>query len=265
MDDRYTDLPESITERENVMGPFNMKKTRVFSHVTAILLLLTIMVFSLTVFWIPQKVQAASKKTESVSLSEEKKIENFLDKYTSMYFEQCRATLLSEKNPQVFYLNKTRKTDMAIMALDPYSSLKNVEVAYSDSLWHKYNPYNGLWTFSKGVKNKITKSGKKLFGKSFELVFAQDNPHNDMNDRNFYIFPLSSDKKYIVNNDVDWGACNVEHKYLSAEKKSGVYIVKVKYSCVEEDESGKNTDSTIFTVKLKKKGSSYIITDIKCS
>ncbi|MCI7129936.1 MAG: hypothetical protein MSA09_05155 [Lachnospiraceae bacterium] len=247
------------------MDYFKILKTCVSHRVIVMLVALSVMVVSCMELWSPQKVQAASNRTEAVSQSEEKKIEKFLDKYTSEYFDQCRVTLLLKKDQQVFQLNKKRKTDMAIMALNPFSSLKNAEAEYTDQLWQKYNPYRGLWTYSKGIKNKIMQSGKKLFGNSFELVFTQDNPRNDADDRYDYFFPLSSDKKYIVNNIVDWGDCDVRHEYMSVKKKNGIYVVKAKYTYVAPTESEEYKESTIFTVKLKKNGSSYIIADIKCS
>ncbi|MDD7642728.1 MAG: hypothetical protein PUK75_09695 [bacterium] len=230
--------------------------------ILTVVLMLTIL-GSITVYS-THEAQAATNKAEAVSSSEQKKIEKFLDKYTSEYFDQCRATILFRKG-QVFQLNKKRKTDMAIMALNPDSSFIKLEKSYSDQLWKKYNPYRGLWIYSKGMKTKIMKSGKKLFGSSFELEFTHDTPYSELADRYYYFFPLSYDNKYLVNNIVDWGDCDVKHEYMSVKKKNGLYVVKAKYTYVEPVETEKYKESTNITVKLKKNGNSYIISDIKCS
>lgn len=230
--------------------------------IVTVVLMLTF--FSGIMVYPTHEAQAASNKAEAVSTSEQKKIEKFLDKYTSEYFDQCRVTILFKKG-QVFQLNKKRKTDMAIMALNPYSSFIKSDKSDSDQLWKKYNPYRGLWTYSKGVKNKIMQSGKKLFGNSFELEFTHDKPYSETADRYDYFFPLSNDNKYLINNIVDWGDCDVKHEYMSVIKKNGLYVVKAKYTYVEPLETEKYKESTIITIKLKKNGNSYIITDVKCS
>lgn len=252
------------------MGHFMLRKTCAYSRVLSMFVSLTVMGILFIGFCIPEKVQAASNKTEEVSASEEKKIEKFLDNYISRYLNQCCASLTEndsvlEMNPEYFEFNKKRKTDMAIMASDPYSSFEYVQVAYMDPLWQKHRPYGGLWVCSKSAKNMIRETGKKLFGNSFKLVFAQNNTNAYAHDHYFYFFPISTDKKYIVNNDTDWGDWEVKHKYLSVNKKNGTYLVKAKYTYGYWYEPAKEIHSNVFTIKLKKKGSSYIITDIKCS
>lgn len=240
------------------------------SRLVLILTAISVMVTTLTAMHVPENVQAASNKVEIISASEKKKIEKYLDKNIAGYLTQCCASLVAndsslEMNPKYFEFNKMRKTDMAILASNPFASFETVQVSYQDSLWQKHRPYSGLWIYSKSSINKIKETGKRLFGNSFELVFAKNNPDVYAYDHYFYFFPLSSDKKYIVNNYTDWGVWEAEHNYLSVRKKNGIYLVKAKYTYGYWDEPMKELYSNIFTIKLKKKNSSYIITDIKCS
>lgn len=248
------------------MEHFKRKKV-LPSRVISMLVVLTIILTSLNVMYILDKVEAASKKEVVVHSGEKKKIETFLDKYISEYLNQCCASLTYENslkmNPNYFKFDKKRKTDMAIKALNPYSSFESVQVTYEDKLWKKHKPYGGLWIYSARTKKQIKKTGKKIFGDSFELSFAQNNP--DAYEHYFYFFPISRDKKYIVDNYTDWGDWEVEHEYLSVKKKNATYLVKSKYTYGYWDEPMRELYSNIFTIELKKKGSSYIVTDIKCS
>ena len=251
------------------MEHFKSKKKSFPSRVISLLVVLAIILTSLNVMYILDQAEAASKKTVAVQSGEKKKIEKFLDKNISEYLNQCCASLVNgdelKMNSLYFKFDKKRKTDMAIQALNPYSSFESVQVTYEDTLWQKHRPYGGLWTYSTKTKNQIKRTGKKLFGDSFELSFAQNNPDVYANDHFFYFFPISRDKKYIVDNYTDWGDWEVEHEYLSVKKKNATYLVKAKYIYGYWDEPMRDLYSNIFTIKLKKKGSSYISTDIKCS
>lgn len=144
------------------MEKYEMRDKKIFltRRIIAILCVFSMIVASIT--YIPDKVQAATKNetrnAEKVSSSEQKQIKKFLDRNVSGYLDQCCISFTYENslkmNPKMFKFDNKRKTDMAVNALNPNSSLERERISYEDELWQKYIPYGGLWVYSKKQRER---------------------------------------------------------------------------------------------------------------
>lgn len=236
----------------------------------AFLIMLTTLSLT-TIMEVPMETRAAriavKMKTKKVSTDEQKKLKTFLDKNISEYLLNCCWELHGDNtlkmNTKEFVFNEKRKTDIAIASIDLYNKL-NTEVVYADEKqWSKYKPYGGmLINYSDVTAKLIKKQGKILFGDSFTLSFAENVPNGD---RNQYFYPISKDKRYLVNHFTDSGEWGANWKYIGITQKNGAYKVKTKCTYGSFREESKQVFDNTFTIKLKKKGGSYIVTDIKCS
>ena len=192
-------------------------------------------------------VEAATKVSAGEKSKVKKKIQAIED-----YLGYCVYLNWNSKN---FKFDNKRKTDMAMYYVsdEKWSQYEDD----TSKMYEKYNCYAGGYKYSKKTKSLIKQSGKKLFGNSYKLALETEKK----NEYKPYLYPLTSDKKYIKMNACDWGDYDTKFVYKSITKSSGGYIVKLKGTeyCVETPTGRSKT----FTIKLKKRGKSLIISDIK--
>ena len=190
-----------------------------------------------------------------VTASEKKKIQAYLDEYCIRYLEHCCYV---DQTGDQFKFDSKKKTDMVLAKIACQDYMRDRMIS-DDALWQKYQPYGGLAKYDAAVKKEIAAYGKKLFGSSFKVSFAAG-----QNTKSFY--PLSSDKKYILYNECDWGDWGIDHKYTGISKQNGTYTVKIKFTSGWWDydtDRMTSVETDNFTVSLKKNGSSYVIKNIR--
>jgi hypothetical protein len=194
-----------------------------------------------------------SAEAASVSSGEKKKIRRLLDGSILNYIEGYCNIPLSKQGDFKFHAGM--KTDIAFHNV---AYKDNVFSQYSSdrALMEKYRPYGGVFRYTDSVKEAVKKKGKQLFGNSFKLTFADSSGGSD-----FCNYPLSPDGKYVLMNFSDWGDWYVSRNYTGFAKKGSVYTARIKITAYW---GGAEDDVTVrlFHADLKKKGSSFVITDI---
>lgn len=198
-------------------------------------------------------IQGACVQAEAagVSAGETKKIQKLIDDTVIQYIKgACNYPAKLER----FVFNAKMKTDIAFHNV---AYKKHVFRQYSSEqrLMEKYLPYGGVYKYTDSVKTAVKKQGRALFGESFQISFAVGDGFSTSSN-----YPLSHDKKYVLMNFTDWGDWYVNHQYKFS-KKNNTYTAKVK---VLSYWGGTEDDVTVhqFHIDLKKKGKSFVITDI---
>ncbi len=187
----------------------------------------------------------------SVSSSEKKKIQKLIDNNIIHYIDgSCNHPPKLDQ----FQFNSKMKTDIAFHNV-AYSDTVFSQYSSDARLLKKYQPYGGVFRYTDSVKAAVKKKGKALFGNSFQIAFAAGDGMSVSSS-----YPLSHDKKYVLMNFTDWGDWYVNHQYKFS-KKNNTYTAKVK---VLSYWGGTEDDVTVhqFHIDLKKKGKSFVITDI---
>ena len=192
------------------------------------------------------EVQAATK----VSSSQKKQVKKYINHYLKSYLEYGAYL---DWNPKTIKFDDKRKTDIVIYTLAFNNETFQSQYVYDD----KYVSYSGIYKYSKKVKSVIKKRGKKLFGNSYKISFA--NAKSNTNGL-LYLLPKSMDGKVILQDACDTGDYYTKTKYQSIKKISGVYVVKIKMAeyCAEEYAGSKKE----YTIKLKPHGNSFTIKSI---
>ena len=201
------------------------------------------------------EVQAATK----VSSSQKKQVKKYINHYLKSYLEYG---VYLDWNSKTLKFNDKRKTDIAIYNLAFKDETFQSQYVDNDTVRDKYGSYaGGVYKYSKKAKSVIKKRGKKLFGNSYKISFANDKSNtNDL----LYFFPISMDGKVILPNAPDTGDYYTKIKYQSIKKISGVYVVKIKMAeyCAEEYAAVPTGSKKEYTIKLKPHGNSFTIKSI---
>lgn len=201
------------------------------------------------------EVQAATK----VSSNQKKQVKKYINHYLKSYLEYGAYL---DWNPKTIKFDDKRKTDIVIYTLEFKNETFQSQYVDNDKVRDKYGSYaGGVYKYSKKAKSIIKKRGKKLFGNSYKISFA--NAKSNTNGL-LYLSLKSMDGKVILPNACDTGDYYAKTKYQSIKKISGVYVVKVKMAeyCVEEYGAELTGSKKVYTIKLKPHGDSFIIKSI---
>ena len=190
-------------------------------------------------------------------------IRSFVNKNLSGYLDYY-ATFDHEKKA---LKGNAFKTDIAIF----YTG--GLKFTYKDIFGYdgKYPSYSGYGlTMTKTSKKAIKKTGKKLFGKSFnpqyvtfkfKHVSENNGCYNEILSKYYAFFYLTKNKKYLLDYRADTGDYGSLGGITGITQNKGIYTVTYAGNqCVYFDYE--NLGNFSYTIKLKKTGKRFVITSI---